>query len=373
MLQDSASRFVQGAYGFDQYLRSLQTHGQCDSEIWGQIADFGWLGLSAPEAAGGLEGSVLDVALVAEALGAGLVLEPYIASAVIPSFLLAGAGSEEQQHRWIGPLVHGNAQWAVAYAERAGRFDAAYCSLVARREGAAYRLTGSKHCVLNAPNAEYLIVSAREANLPGSTVGVGLFVVKATEPGVSLMPYAILGGGVAADVKFDGVLVAATCRLEGGWADLEAALDVGIVCECARALGAMNAMYERTFSYTNTRKQFGMSISSFQVIQHRLVEMFIEIEQSRSIVLMAAVKLEGASADERRCAASAAKVYLCKASRFVSQQAVQLHGGIGVTEELDIGHYFRLLTAFWSRYGDTEFHLSRMDSVERQSEMVDVR
>ena len=363
MLQDSASRFVQGAYGFDQYRNSLKMKGQSDGAIWRQIAECGWLGLPVTEAAGGLGGSTLDMALVAEALGEGLVLEPYIAGAVIPGFLLARMGSSD--HREVlSALIEGQAQLALAYAERDGRFDPAYCALKAQAEAGGYRLAGSKHCVLNAPNADYLIVSARESDAPGSAEGISVFVVKATEPGISLQPYAIMGGGVAADVRFDDVVVSANARLADGYDALTAALDVAVVAECARALGAMKAMYERTKSYTRTRKQFGMPIADFQVIQHRLVDMLIEIEQARSMVLMAAVKVDGASAAERSYAASATKAYLCKASRYVSQQAVQLHGGIGMTEELDVGHYFRLLTAFWSRYGDLDFHLSRLDSLD---------
>ncbi|MGQ0696598.1 MAG: acyl-CoA dehydrogenase family protein [Panacagrimonas sp.] len=357
ILQDSAVRFAQKAYGFEQYKNSLAAPGQCDPAIWKQLADFGWLALPVPESAGGIGGSTLDIALVAEALGAGLVIEPFISGAILPALALAASGLAAQHEALLSSLLAGDAQMAVAYTERGGRFDPGYCETRARKNEQGYTLSGEKHCVFNAPNASHLILSARGEQ----GLGIELFLVPSETKGVLLTSYPVLGGGVAADVKLDGVQLGIDARI-GGLDALEAALDKGTAVSCAQALGGMKALFERTAAYLKTRKQFGVPIGSFQVLQHRLVDMFIELEQSRSMVLMAAGKADGADTAERRKAVSAAKAYLCKSAKFVAQQAVQLHGGIGVTEELDVGHYFRQLTAFGTRFGDRDFHLGRFQS-----------
>lgn len=358
LLQDSAAKFALKGYGFEQYKKSLAAPGQCDPAIWKQLADFGWLALAVPEAAGGIGGTSLDMALVAEALGAGLVIEPLVTGVMLPVQVLAGSASMAKYEALLAAVAAGDAQLAVAYAERAGRFDPAYCATRAEQDGESFRLSGSKHCVFNAPEAAHLIVSARSAGKPGEPQGIDLFLLPRESAGLKFTDYPIMGGGVAADLVLDRVRVDASARI-GSFDALDLALDKAIAVSCAQALGAMKAIYERTAAYVRTRKQFGVAIGSFQVIQHRLVDVFIELEQSRSMVLMAAVKADSADVIERRCAVSAAKAYLGKSSKFVAQQAVQLHGGIGVTEELDVGHYFRQLTAFGTRFGDREFHLER--------------
>lgn len=374
LLQDSAARFALKGYGFEQYKRSLDAPGQCDPAVWKQFAEFGWLALPVPEAAGGIGGSTLDMALVAEAFGAGLVIEPFLTGVVLPALILGAAGDAAAS---LDALGSGEAQMAVAYTERGGRFDSAYCTTRAARTAQGYVLGGAKHCVFNAPNARTLIVSARIDGNDRDAAGIALFSVPREAAGLKLSSYPVLGGGVAADLSFDGVQVSRDAALgqtrgQGlglalGLDALDAALDRTIALSCAQALGGMKALFERTSAYLRTRKQFGVPIGSFQVLQHRLVDMFIELEQSRSMVLMAAGKCDSGSALERRRAVSAAKAYLGKASKFVAQQAVQLHGGIGVTEELDVGHYFRQLTAFGTRFGDRDHHLERFALASRDS------
>lgn len=356
ILQDSAVKFAQKGYSFDQYKKSLAAPGQCDPAIWKQVADFGWLALAVPEAAGGIGGSTLDIALVAEALGAGLVVEPFIAGAVLPAAVIAASSNAGRQEALLGSLASGDVQLAVAYAERAGRFDPARCATLADKNAKGFVISGEKICAFNAPNASQLIVSARNGS------SVDLFLVPREAAGVSLTTYPVLGGGVAADVKLDGVQVNADAHL-GDVGALEAGLDKATAVDCAMALGGMKALFERTSAYLRTRKQFGVAIGTFQVLQHRVVDMFIELEQSRSMVLLATSKADSRDAIERRRAVSAAKAYVAKASKMVAQQAVQLHGGIGMTEELDVGHYFRQLTAFGTRYGDRDYHLDRFQAV----------
>ena len=352
-LQDSAVKFASRGYSFDQYKKSLAAPGQCDPAIWKQIAEFGWIALAVPESVGGIGGSTLDIALIAEALGAGLVIEPLISGAVLPAAILAAGSAPEAT---LSALAAGDAQLAVAYAERAGRFDPTHCETTATASANGWTLTGAKHCAFNAPNASQLIVSARNGK------NIELFLVPREAKGVSLSSYAVLGGGVAADVQLDGVQVGKDAKV-GDLAALEAGLDRANAVACAQALGGMKALFERTAAYLKTRKQFGVPIGTFQALQHRVVDMFVEVEQSRSLVLLAAAKADSSDAAERARAVSAAKAYVAKAAKFVGQQAVQLHGGIGVTEELDVGHYFRQLTAFGMRYGDREFHLNRFASL----------
>ncbi len=368
LLQDSASKFALKGYGFDRYQATLKMPNQLDPAAWAQMADFGWLALPLPESAGGLGGSGVDVSLVAEALGAGMVLEPYVAGLVLPGRLIALAGNAAQQERLLAPLAEGKLQLGVAWSEPADRQNLAHCATKASPDGSGYVLSGAKLCVLNAPNAQRLIVSARTAGKPGESKGVSLFDIDPSAAGVKMRAYPLMGGGIAADLLLDQVRVPADALLGAagdGFEALDAALDHATAASCAQALGAMRTLLDRTSNYLKVRKQFGVPIGSFQVLQHRVVDMFIEIEQCRSMVLMAAVRIDSTDAVERRRAVSAAKAYLGKASKFVAQQAVQLHGGIGVTEELDVGHFFRQLTAFGSLYGDRNRHLERYASLPR--------
>jgi alkylation response protein AidB-like acyl-CoA dehydrogenase len=353
ILQDSAVKFAAKGYGFDQYKKSLAAPGQCDPAIWKQIAEFGWIALAVPESAGGIGGATLDVALVAEALGAGLVIEPYVSGAILPAAILSHGDAASRHAALLEPLASGDAQFAVAYAERAGRFSPRHCRTVAQAASGGFVLSGEKHCAFNAPNATQLLVSARRGE------DIELFCVPRESRGLVLQSYEVLGGGVAADVRLDQVSVPASAHV-GSLAALEAGLDKATAVACAQALGGMKALFERTSAYLKTRKQFGVPIGSFQALQHRVADMFIELEQSRSMVLLAAAKADAQDVNERVRAVAAAKAYLGKASKFVAQQAVQLHGGIGVTEELDVGHYFRQLTAFGLRYGDRDHHLNRL-------------
>lgn len=368
LLQDSANKFALKGYGFERYKQTLTLPGQLDPAAWAQMAEFGWLALPLPESVGGLGGSGTDISLVAEALGAGMVLEPFVSGLVLPGKLLALAGSEAQQKRLLEPLAEGQLQLSVAWAEPGDRQNAAHCATQAKADGQGYFISGRKLCALNAPNAQRLIVSARSAESAGESAGISLFEIDPAARGVTLTPYAVMGGGTAADVVLDQVRVSADALIGpafDGFQALDAALDHATAASCAQALGAMRALMDRTANYLKVRKQFGVAIGSFQVLQHRLVDMFVEIEQSRSMVLMASVRVDSTDADERRRAVSAAKAYLGQASKFVAQQAVQLHGGIGVTEELDVGHFFRQLTTFGTLYGDRERHLDRVAGLPR--------
>lgn len=364
LLQDSAARFSLKRCGFEQYQRSLSHIGHSDPGLWSSMADFGWLALPIPESFNGLGGTAVDVCLVSEALGKGMAIEPFVTGVVAPLRALIAAGAADQQAALFRSVASGELQLALAYSERGAPLDPAICSTVVCDGSDGFRLTGEKHCVLNAPNADKWIVSARMSSSTSKLGKVVLLVVDARSKGVEMTSYPIIGGGVAADLRFNEVPVnLGACLLPGDAPmAIEEALGLGSVASCAQALGAMQVLFERTLEYAQTRKQFGVAIGSFQVIQHRLVEMAIEVEQSRSMVIMAANKVDICSRTEWLRASSAAKAYLGKASKFVAQQAVQLHGGIGVTEELEVGHCFRQLTGFGAKFGDRNYHIERVAS-----------
>ena len=362
MIRDSVERFVEKNYGFERYLATLAKPSQSDATVWAQFAESGWLGLPLPESAGGFGGSAVDTMLIAEGLGAGLVIEPYIANVVLSGKLVALAGSVAQQKALLGGVVAGTDRLASGFHERGARYDLRHCATRAEATDAGYRLNGAKAFLLDAPNAERLIVAARTSGESNDEEGISLFVVDAAAAGVSLHHYAVMGGGVAADLQLADVEVSADALLGEvgqGFAALERALDHATAAACAEALGAMQALLRYTMEYAKVRKQFGAPIGTFQVLQYRMVDMFNALEQSRSLVYMVAVLVDSSDARERRRAVSAAKAYLGKTSKFVAQQAVQIHGGIGMTEELAVGHYFRRLTAFGNLYGDRRHHVRR--------------
>lgn len=362
-LRDGFQRFLRQAYTFEGYRRiSTSTQGY-SPEIWAQISELQWLALPFAEADGGLDCGPVELLLLTEQLGRALCVEPYLANVVLAGQLLARLGTAAQKQALLTPLLAGEKQLSLAWLETAGRHDVAHCTTRAVREAdGRYRLSGRKSLVLNGPNAQHCLVLARLSGDTASPSGLGLFVVDTSAPGVSRNSYAVLGGGVACELGLDQVLVAADARLgdgDGAFETLQDVLDLATAASCADAYGAMQALLEKTAEYLKTRKQFGVPLGSLQVLQHRLVDMFVEVQQTQSMILMAMLRLQDPDRRERQKAASACKAYVHKASKFVAQQAVQLHGGIGVTEELSIGHYFRRLTAFGNLFGDREHHLRR--------------
>ncbi|HEX4421849.1 MAG TPA: acyl-CoA dehydrogenase family protein [Kofleriaceae bacterium] len=322
-------------------------------EVWRQMADLGWLGLVFPEAAGGLGGSFVDLALLLEQLGTTLVPEPIVAS-LVAGVAIAEAGDAAQHQAHLTPMIEGKASLALAWAELDGRYDPARIATRAERASGGYRLTGHKRFVLDGHAARQLVVSAAE---PGG--GLALFVVDAGAPGVTVQPVRTLDGRRAAMIALD-TEVAADRRLGGdGRAALERALDLGAVAACAEGVGIMRAVFAMTTEYLKTREQFGAKIGSFQVLQHRAVDMFIETELMYSMLLAAAIRLDGDDLAERVAAVTSAKVQLAESGRYVTQQAIQLHGGIGITDEHDVGLYFKRMLALNASFGDAQHHLAR--------------
>lgn len=321
-------------------------------EVFRQMGDLGWLGLPFPEAVGGIGASFVDLALVLEQLGQTLVPEPIVPSLVAGIAILA-AGDAEQQRTHLGPMVAGRSSLALAWAEADGRYDPGHVMTRAERTSGGFRLTGHKRFVLDGHAAAELVVSAQGAD------SVSLFVVDARAPGVRIRPVRTLDGRRAALIDLD-VEVAADRRLAGdGRAALCQALDVGAAAACAEGIGIMRAVLAMTTEYLRTREQFGVKIGSFQVLQHRAVDMFIETELAYSAMLAAAIRIDGDDEAERTAAVASAKVQLAESGRYVTQQAIQLHGGIGITDEHDVGLYFKRMVALHAMFGDAEHHLAR--------------
>ena len=327
--------------------------------VWQQLGELGLLGVMFPETVGGMGGSFVDAALIIEQLGTTLVPEPVIPALVAGSAIMA-AGSAEQQRRWVAPMIEGKSVLTLAHSEAATRFAADGVGVATRavKAGAGWRLDGDKRWVLAGHAADALVVSAQ------TDAGLALFVVPRDAKGVEFQVVKTMDGAHAAMVGLRGVEVGADALLgepgAAAQAALEQALDGGAAATCAEGYGIMRTALWMTVEYLRTREQFGVKIGTFQALQHRAVDMFVECELGKSMMLLAALTVsEGAAAPARQSAVSAAKVQLAQSGRYVTQQAIQLHGGIGVTDEHDIGLYFKRMHVLATLFGDEEFHLGR--------------
>ncbi len=365
LLRDSLSAYLADAYDFDKRRAMVAGSEGRDPKVWKALAqDLGILGASFPEDMGGLGGGPTETMVVMEELGKALVVEPYIPTVVIGGGLLSRAkpaGADEL----IGKIVEGDALIAFAANERQARYNLADLKTTARKDGEGYVLNGEKSVVVGAPWATHLIVTARTGGGQRETNGVSLFLVEKTAAGVSTRDYPTVDGRRASEVTFENVRVGSDALIgpEGqAWPLVEQAVDEAIAATCAEACGVLRRLHEGTLSYTKERKQFGAPIASFQVLQHRMVDMFINLEQAVSMTYMANIRL-AEPAEERAKAISAAKVQIGRACRFVGQNAIQLHGGMGMTDEMAIGHYFKRATLIETEYGNTDHHLRRYEAL----------
>lgn len=334
-------------------------------ETWKQMGDLGWLGIAFPAEVGGFGGTFVDASLVLTELGCALASEPFTECALVTGHALSQTGTEEQQARWLAPMLAGDSVVALAWADRTTRFDP--CRIEARAEKTAdgYRITGEKTWVLAGNAADQLLVSARTSGASGEREGVSLFVVDSDAPGVTRRPLATMDGRRAAHVTFDCTVSTDALLGEPGNAAeaIESALDIGAAASCSEGYGVAKTALEMTVEYLRTREQFGVKIGTFQALQHRAVDMFIESELLRSLAIMASIKVNDEDPAERRRAVSAAKVHLAESGHFIVAQAIQLHGGVGVTDEHDVGLYFKRMQILKTLWGDAEHHLARYASL----------
>ena len=365
MLRDTVASYLADNYGFDQRRAALGREPFWRPDVWSAFADeLGLLGAAFPEALGGLGGGYTENMVVMEELGKALVVEPYLGTVVIGGGFLkhgAPAGAEEL----IGQIIAGKAIFAFAYAEPQGRYNIRDLKTTARKDGAGYVLNGHKAVVVGAPYATHLVVTARTGGGQRDAGGISVFIVPKSAKGVSTRDYPTVDGFRASEVYFENVALGAEARIGGEGEALplvEKVMDEAIAATCAEACGVLRRLQEGTVEYTKQRKQFGVPISSFQVLQHRMVDMFIQLEQSISMTYMATIRLSDSDA-ERAKAASAAKVQIGKACKFVGQNAIQLHGGMGMTDEMAIGHYFKRATMIEGLFGSTDHHLARYEAL----------
>lgn len=361
LLRDSVEKFVQSDYSFDQRRKIISSEEGFSREYWQLFAELGWLALPFSEEDGGIGGSAVDTMVLLEQFGKGLVVEPYIPTIVIGGGFLSSAGTEAQKQRLLPGLIDGSKQLAFAYAEPQSRYQLADVKTSAQRDGDSYRLNGHKAVVINAPAADQLIVSARTSGGQSDREGITLFLLDADVAGVQMRSYPTVDGLRAAEVMLNDVNLPADAILgepDQGMPLIETITDQAIVALASEGLGALETLYKDTVEYCKNREQFGQPIGSFQVLQHCMVDMFIEYEQTKSLLYMAVLKLEAESA-ERQKAVSALKSRFGEAARFIGQNAVQLHGGMGMTDELAVGHYFKRVTMIATMFGNTDYHLKR--------------
>lgn len=358
---DALKRWITRDYDFEKRRAIVRSESGTSSAAWATLTELGMTALPVPEEHGGFSGTAVDMFLVMQELGRGLVVEPYFATVLGAEFLRLGGG----HGALLARVASGELKLSCGLGERQSRHDLHDIATQARRSGEGFRLAGEKKVVLHGAAAGIVVVSARTGGGQRDPDGISLFAVPADAPGVTVTAYRTLDGMRAADVRLEDVAVPADSLVgpegEGG-AILEAAADYGAALLCAEALGAMQALFDTTLDYLKTRQQFGVPLGKFQSLQHRMADMAIHLEQARSMALLAAVRLAQGGADERRRTVSAAKWRVGQAARFIGQQAIQLHGGMGVTDELPASHYFKRLSMIEMTLGDADHHLGRFIS-----------
>ncbi len=369
MLRDSVSRFITNRYDFDTRQKILQRDEGFDPANWRMFAELGWLTVPFREEDGGFGASAVDLMVVMEEFGKGLVVEPFVPTAVLGGGLVSELSNEARKTELLGPLMEGNLQLALAYAEAGSRHNLANVTTRATKSSNGYVIEGDKIVVFNAPSADHLVVVARTSGDDLDAEGISAFLVDAGADGVSMRAYPTVDGHRAAEVHLNGVAVSEEGLLgqEGqALTALQRTIDRAALAVSSEALGAMDSLLAKTVEYAKTRKQFDTPIGTFQALQHRMAEMFIECQLSRSIIVMAAMTLDSeADESDKQKAVSAAKSRVGRAMRRVGQEAVQIHGGIGMTDELDVGHYFKRVTTLEKLFGDTPFHTQRYARLSR--------
>lgn len=354
MLQETTRRFLASEYSFDKRARILDSDAGWSRDTWKALADLGLLAVDIAESDGGMEAGPVATMLMARAAGEGLLQEPLLSSAILATRIVSRMGSAQQRARWLSGLADGSTIAVLAHEEPGSDLDITSIETSVLGDGKVCRLSGRKSAVYHAPAANLLLVTAR-----GEQGEIGVYAVAADAPGVTLERFRGIDGQCAADILFDNVSVSAADCLPGESGELQAALDYGLAMFCAEALGGLERILDATIEYTGSRVQFGVPIGSFQALQHRMADMLMQVEQARSMVYIATTHCLDPDAAARQSALSGAKMIIGKAARQVSQQAVQLHGGMGMTDELDVSHHFRRLLAFELRHGTSDEHRVR--------------
>jgi len=358
LLRSSVQRVLRDQYDFDKRRNILASEEGFSRKQWEAFAELGLLAAPFSEDAGGLGGGPLSTMIIMQEFGRHLVVEPFVETVVLAGGLIESAGTPEQKQGFIPGIIDGTKIWALAWTEKKSRFDFANVTTTARRDGNDYVLSGEKTAVIAAPWADYLIVSARTSGHDNDRAGVSLFMVDRRVAGVDLQSFKTIDGRRAAEIRLRDVRGQLLGKEGEGVAALEACRDRAIGALCAEAVGAIGELNSATLEYSKTRKQFGTTIGSFQVLQHRMVDMFIAHQEALSLMQHLSLSLAGGDAGLPRLA-SGAKSKIGYAGKFVADQAVQLHGGMGMTDELNVGHYFKRISSINIQFGDPAFHVLR--------------
>ncbi len=359
LLKDSVDRFVSDNYDLDTRQALSKNEAGFSDTYWQTMAELGWLGVTVPEAHGGFGGNQADTMVLMEAFGKGLVLEPFFASAVLGTRAIVAGASAELQNTLLPKLMAGECRLSLAYAEEQARFDLEDVVTRGAQAGDDFIITGHKSMVQHGGSADYLVVSTRTSGGQQDEQGISLFLVDAKSQGVSIQSFPTVDGQQASEITFKDVRVSADHmlgELDNGFGLLQDIAIDGILALAAEAVGAMEVLYKDTVAYTQERQQFDQSLSDFQVLQHRMVDMFMEYEQCKSMLYRATLEVVQKGRDAMRIV-HALKYMVGKNGTFIGENAVQLHGGMGVTEELRIGHYFKRLLVIDAQFGNSDHHL----------------
>lgn len=365
MIQDQVEQFIQKEYDWETRQELSNSDLGFGTHNWKTFAELGWLGIAVSEKNGGFGGSSIETMLIMEEFGKGLVVEPFLETVVMSAGILDRHGTDEQKNQALNSVINGEMHLALAYAEPQSRFNLSDVVTEAKEEGDNFVINGFKSVVMNGPSANKIIISARTSGTQLEDKGISLFLVDSDIEGLTKSDYKTVDGRKASDINLENVIVSNSCligSLNAGFDILDEAIDRSILAISAEAVGAMEILYKTTVEYTKTREQFGTPIGKFQVLQHRMVDMFMEYEQCKSLLYMATMKNEESAPDAKK-AISGLKYQVGKAGKFVGQQSVQLHGGMGVTDELNVGHYFKRLTTIGTIFGNADFHLKQYTSL----------
>ncbi len=362
MLTDSVEKFIANDYDFDSRQKYAASERGYSAEVWQTFAELGWTAVPFSEADGGFDGGPIELMVMMQQFGRGLIVEPYLENVVLAGGVLRRAANDAQKAKWLQPLISGELQAALAFTEPQSRYVFANVETTAIADGDDWVINGKKGVVLNGGNAGLLIIPARTSGDSSDLDGISLFVVGGHADGVSRRSYPTVDGHQAAEIGLQDVRVESSAMLGaigGGYAVLDAVLDEATLAICAEAVGIMQILTDKTVEYSRNRVQFGVPIGSFQALQHRMVDMLTACEQSYSLLMWAAMAAADDS-DEAKRAVNMIKYHVGTAGQKVGQEAVQIHGGMGVSWDLDIAHYFKRLTTIGQLFGNADWHLDKL-------------
>ena len=369
MLADSVGKFIDNEYDFDTRQAYAGSDKGYSEKVWSTFAELGWTAVPFSEEDGGFGGGPTDVMVLMQSLAPGLVVEPYLANIVLAGGILRRAASPDQKERWLQAIIGGELQATLAFSEPQARYDLASVHTTATPDGDKWVLNGTKGLVPNGGTADLLIVPARTTGASADEDGITLFAIDANAEGISRNAYATVDGLRAAEITLDGVRAGADTvigEVGKGFATLDATIDDATLAVCAEAVGIMSVLKDKTVEYSKNRKQFGVPIGSFQELQHRMVDMLMACEQAQSLLMWSVMKRD-AEGDDCKRAVSSIKYLIGTEGKKLGEDAVQIHGGMGVTWDLDVAHYFKRLTAICTLFGNADWHLDKLADTAPQT------